>query len=473
MTLLLAGFALVGLVLLFMALVRLERRGDAVVTVAIILGLVVLEVGLYGSQNSIVGGIFNPTVGARSIRLYEVLIVLALAARFFVRGIPRSLSLPMLAWGAFFIWVFAEGVMGRLEGNPAPAIITNTKGALYIGALILAAGVPIEDYIERTPMRLVAILAASLATLDAISDLLGFRVEAALPGLPVPQRFEGDGVSVSGFGGVGADAATVFSCFAVGVFAYLLCKQSHRAGLGLLALPLFAAGLLSNQRAALLGIAGAVAVLIAVTLLRLPRIRLTSAHVGLTAAAALALLILPTFATAAIGRSDPTVPFAGSYHATFGGEANLESAQDRLNQWTAARELIAQRRVFGWGLGKLYTYYEVGTKEYVTTPLTHNIGLDLLLRTGAVGLGLFLLALIVSTNGGIRTWRYHPDERIAAIAAASLAVVAALIAKGMVESVFEKYRLAVFLGISIGVLLSAVSSLDRAEPLEARPQQVA
>jgi O-antigen ligase len=368
----------------------------------------------------------------------------------------------MLAWGAFLVWIFTAAVMGRLDQNPTAALTTEAKGGVYLAAGFLAAGVPIEDYFERRPMKVVAILAAFLATVLGLLTLLNIRIGTSLPGLPAPQ---------DKFGSVGADAATIFSCLGVGAFAYLLCKQSQRAGLALIAIPLFAVGLLSQQRAALLGIAASIAVLIAVIVLRLPRVRLTAAHVLLTVAAVVALLILPTFATAAIGRSDPAVPFAGAYEATFGGRAEQESAQDRLNQWTNARELISERPVFGWGLGKTYTFYEVGTNTFVTTNLTHNIGLDLLLRTGSVGLGLFIIALIVSANGGIRAWRYHPDERVAAIAAASLAVVAALIAKGMVESIFEKYRLAVFLGIAVGVLLSATSSLDRIQAMAARAEE--
>jgi hypothetical protein len=192
MAVLLAGFALVILVALVTALISLERRGDGIVTVAAILGFVVVEVGLYGSQNGIIGGIFNPTIGARSIRVYEVLIVLALAARLYVRGIPRVVSPALFAWAAFFIWVFASAVMGRLDGNPVAAITTQAKGAVYLGALVLAAGVPIEDYFERRPMKVVAIVAAALATLLGVSALLNIRLAASLPGLPVPQSVNGE-----------------------------------------------------------------------------------------------------------------------------------------------------------------------------------------------------------------------------------------------------------------------------------------
>jgi hypothetical protein len=87
--------------------------------------------------------------------------------------------------------------------------------------------------------------------------------------------------------------------------------------------------------------------------------------------------------------------------------------------------------------------------------------MDLAGRTSAGG----------SSGCGIRAWRYHSNTRIAAMAAISSAVVAALTAKGMVEPVFEKFRLSVLLGIAIGVLLSAASSLDRVDSARARPEE--
>jgi hypothetical protein len=47
---------------------------------------------------------------------------------------------------------------------------------------------------------------------------------------------------------------------------------------------------------------------------------------------------------------------------------------------------------------------------------------------------------------------------VAVLALALVAVVVGFVAKGMVESIFEKYRLATMLGLSLGLLRSAVTS---------------
>jgi O-antigen ligase len=462
-SLILAGFALIIVALLFAWFVSLEKRGDTVVTVAIILGLIIVEDALYGSQNTIPRGLFHPGIGTQSVRLYEVLIPLALVARLAARGVPRILSTASFAWAAFFAWLLTAAVMGRIGGN-APNLVTyESKAVVYIGALVLAAGVPASDYFDRRPMKFVVILAAVLASLLDLLTLTGTRIYTALPGIPVPIDFDPitGSASLKGFGAVGADAATIFFSLAIILFAYAMTKSSGRASTIALAIPLATAGVLSNQRAAVLGIAAAVATLAVLASLRQDRITLTGAHVVLAAGVVAAALVVPTFSTAALGSPSPTIPFAGVYKQTFGGVGNEQSEQDRYNQWSNARDLIEQRPVFGWGLGKVYTYYDEATRGLKTTPFTHNIGLDLLVRTGIVGLVFFIGALGLSLAGGVRAWREHVDDRIAALAAACVAVVVGLVAKGMVESIFEKYRLAVFLGLSLGVLLSATASLER------------
>jgi O-antigen ligase len=463
MTVLLAGYALVILVALFMTFVWLERRGDGIVTVAVILGFVLVEVAFYGSQNNIPRGFFHPGLGGQSLRLFEVLIPLALVARVVARGLPRVISITSLAWAAFIAWLLTAAVMGRMGGNAQNLITFEGKLAIYLGAFVLAAGVPASEYFDRRAMKFVIVLAAFLASLIDVLALTGTRIYKALPGIPVPTGFDPSTGSAfrSGFGAVGADTATIFFSLAIILFAYAMTRSSGRASAIALAIPLAAAGMLSNQRAAILGIAASVATLFVLAALRQDRIRLTSAQMLIAIGIVAVGLILPTFSTAALGSPSPTVPFAGIYRQTFGGVGNEQSAQDRENQWSNARDLIEQKPVFGWGLGKVYTYYDEARRELKTTPLTHNIGLDLLVRTGVVGLVFFIGALCLSLAGGIRAWREHGDDRIAALAAACVAVVVGLVAKGMVESIFEKYRLAVFLGLGLGVLLSAAASLER------------
>jgi O-antigen ligase len=462
-TLILATLSLFTIVVIFAWFVSLEKRGDAVVTVAIILGLLVVEVAIYDNQNTIPTGLFHPAIGGESMRLHEVLIPLALLARLVARGVPSVISTTSLAWAAFIAWLLTAAVMGRVGGN-APNLVTyESKAAIYIGAFVLAAGVSASDYLDRRPIKVVIVLAAVLASLIDLLALTGTRIYTALPGIPLPTDFDPLTQSTFhyGFGAVGADTATIFFSLAIILFAYAMTKSSGRASAIALAVPLAAAGVLSNQRAAVLGIAASVATLAFLAALRQDRIRLTSAQVVIAAGVVAAAFVLPTFSTAALGSPNPTIPLAGAYEQTFGGEGNERTTQDRYNQWSNARGLIEQQPIFGWGLGKVYIFYDEGTRTLKTTHLTHNIGLDLLVRTGIVGLVFFLVALCISLAGGVRAWREHGDDRIAALAAGCVAVVVGLVAKGMVESIFEKYRLAVFLGLSLGVLLSTAASLER------------
>ena len=93
----------------------------------------------------------------------------------------------------------------------------------------------------------------------------------------------------------------------------------------------------------------------------------------------------------------------------------------------------------------------------VTSDITHNIVLDLLLRTGLVGLVLAASAVVVVWWRGILTWRWHPDNRVAAWAIAAATLSAGLLAKGLVGLIFEEHRLVLLLGIALGLAISASS----------------
>ena len=77
---------------------------------------------------------------------------------------------------------------------------------------------------------------------------------------------------------------------------------------------------------------------------------------------------------------------------------------------------------------------------------------------GLIGLLLFLVAL--SSLPVRRLGRLAPAPRpeVAVFALALVAVVVGFVAKGMVESIFENYRLATVLGLSLGMLRSVVTS---------------
>jgi O-antigen ligase len=181
---------------------------------------------------------------------------------------------------------------------------------------------------------------------------------------------------------------------------------------------------------------------------------------------------LPVFVNGVI-EGKRVIPFSRSLsYALTSGEKKL-SAQDRVNQFHEAKKLIVERPLTGWGLGQTITYYEVGFKMFVVTYLTHNIVVDLLLRTGAVGLALFLLAVIGSLSQAFMAWRYASDAMVAATALASVTIIAGWLAHGLVESLFEHVQLAPLFGITIGLAQAAASQLrERAEVYDIDPADI-
>ena len=81
---LIAVFGLVGLGAfcgLFNWLVRLERRGRGYLIVGVCTALLLVEAALYPNQGDISSTLFYPTLKGQSFRLVQILIPLALAAR--------------------------------------------------------------------------------------------------------------------------------------------------------------------------------------------------------------------------------------------------------------------------------------------------------------------------------------------------------------------------------------------------------
>jgi O-antigen ligase len=222
---------------------------------------------------------------------------------------------------------------------------------------------------------------------------------------------------------------------------------------------------MAQQRAALVNLGISLVVLAVLSPFARHRLRATAVEVTLVLLTAVALVAFPVFVNGVV-HSKRVIPFSHSLReALTSGEKKL-SARDRVNQIEAARKLIEERPLTGWGLGKTITYYEVGFKQFVVTYLTHNIAVDLLLRTGLFGLLLFLGALIGSVSQGVAAWRQTSDRLVAATALASVAILTGWVAHGLVESLFEHVQLAPLFGIMVGLAQAAASqSRVRAEAL--------
>jgi hypothetical protein len=71
---------------------------------------------------------------------------------------------------------------------------------------------------------------------------------------------------------------------------------------------------------------------------------------------------------------------------------------------------------------------------------------------------LYLAALLRLLFEGLGVWRKHPDPEVAAFALALVATLCGLFAESLLEPVIDEYRLATLLGLSMGLLRSAVTS---------------
>ncbi|MCZ7530359.1 MAG: hypothetical protein M5U31_08415 [Acidimicrobiia bacterium] len=429
---------------------HLERSGRGISVVLVILTVVVVESTLFHNQSLIEGVIFHPTIGGQTLRLFEILIPIALLARLLVRGAPTHVGLPALWWGAFIVWLSVSATVGFLQGHDSADVLFQAKAIIYLGGgFALAAGVPARDYVDEHGIVRLIPPAAILATVMILLTQANRTFEFSAPGMSVPE-----------LGVLGSDAASVFVALAVIALALGACRADGRLRLMLAAAPLILTAAFAGQRAALLGLTISVFVLIAAALSPTARRRLhtTPTEMGLVALATGALFLAVALVPAAIEERAPRTPLAGNIEETFGGLAKQQSAQARTNQWTEARALVAQRPILGWGLGKTYTYYRPGPNVFEESQLTHNIGGDLLLRTGLAGLALFVIALWLSIRGGIQAWRYSSNNLVAAFSLGLVAVVVGLLGKGMVESLFEQYRLVTLLGLLLGMLRAAATS---------------
>jgi len=458
--------AIVGLaaVLVFAGFLRLERAGKRMTTVLVIFGLVLIEAWIYPNQSLIPAGIFHPVLGGGSgvggadtglsFRLPEILVPVALTARLLARGRPFLMRAASLWWLAFLAWLVAAAVIGVKNGNSANLALFEGKVVAYIGFFVLVAGVPAGEFAHGRTFRRFLYGASLMAAIGIVLSQLRANISLAIPAVPIRNMGE-----------MGADAATIFLSLGLVAAAIAICSE-RRARLLITSLPLLFASVVAGQRAALIAMAVGLAIFFIAIAIGWKRVRSTPTEIGLGVATFVALLLVPVLVTAVVGKRQPTVPFSGAVNAAFDTRAKQLSAQDRLNQWATARRLIDRNPIIGSGLGFTYQHWDPGFKVFVTTDLTHNIALDLLLRVGAIGLGLFITALALTLFDGFATWLKHPDPLIAAVAVACTCALSGLIAKGMVESIFEKYRLATLLGFLVGAVAS--TRLTQPEPAQAR-----
>jgi uncharacterized membrane protein len=439
--------ALAGGALLFSWFYRLARAERHSTIICFILALIVLETGLYETIDIPVG-IFHPATGALKFETVDLIILVAVAATL-VAGKRAVLTKTSLLWAAFGGWIVTEAAVGVMNGNPTSNIGYEVKAVVYLSLFTVARRIPLKDPRSQRSFARLLYFSALVSGITVTLGAMGIRLD--ISGLA-------PGLHSAELGKVGSIGANLFVALGVLGLCMAVCSDRRRFPLLFVIGPLFVPPLMAHQRAALVNLAVSFAVLAALLPIARHKLRATVAEMTLVGLAALALVLLPVFVNGVV-KSERQIPFSHALsYALTSGEKKL-SAQDRVNQINEARVLIRQRPLTGWGLGKTITYYEVGFKVFVATYLTHNIITDLLLRTGFVGLFLFVCAAVGSFGQGVTAWRYASDPMVAATALASVTIMAGWIAHGMVESLFEHVQLAPLFGIMIGLVQAAVSQL--------------
>lgn len=435
-----------GLVLLWFW--HLERRGQGMVVLATIVAVLVVEGSLYPGFDA-PAGIFHPTIGSQSFRPYELLIVLALLARLLGRGLPTRIGTPMLWWVGFFAWICVQALIGVFVGHSPALVAFEAKAVIYLGALALGAGIPAGEFVHGRAIRRLIVLAAMTATLMIFLDFAGVRVTGRVLGVPLEDS-----------GRLGSDAASIFLALGIIALGIALPRREGRTVLLLSACPLLLSTFVAYQRAVLISFVVLV-ILTAVAFLTASaraRVRFSPVELFCGALVLVALVTGPWVVSGLKGRETPSYPVASRVTALLADRSKQLSAQDRLNQYREAGPLMLEKPFLGWGLAKTYAHFNPGREEFEQNNLTHNIAGDLVLRTGLVGLALFAVAMFVLLRDGWRVWRESADDALACLALACVVVLAGLIGKGMAESLFEKFRLAVLIGVLLGMLRSVVLS---------------
>ena len=176
----------------------------------------------------------------------------------------------------------------------------------------------------------------------------------------------------------------------------------------------------------------------------------------------IAIVLLPVALGAARAASEgegvDALPLVARLSDTFGSTQSQQSAGIRLGLLQDGLELVRNRTVLGHGLGQPVHILDMEKDAFVPIGDFHNIALDLAVRTGVTGLVLFVLACAVTGMAAIRRWSTIADDAQAAIVLGAGAALAGLLTKGLFETIFQKYRLAVLLGLLIGIIAAANAS---------------
>lgn len=423
------------------AFVWLESTGRRNVIVWLVVGEAVVEALLYPDQASIASPLFYLPLAGRHLRPSEVLIGVGLLARALAPTARRRWTTAGAAWAAFFAWYSAAFVVGILNGNPKITALFDIKEALlfFAGTYLLAAGLPLAQLVGRRPLgRWVIWLALAVVIFVPLSR---GNHSLNLPLVPLP---------VLAFGSDVSDCIVAIGGLLLGVE---ICRPRPRPWAIGTSMLLVLSSLMGTQRAAMMVSGGVLGVFALASLSRNWRHRAAvgSRSLRRLGLAAVGLAVVAMAFLAETGTPNPAV---ARFHAALFSTAKAESANARLQIWREAVALIVHQPVFGNGLGIQVPLRQVLPLPVMYVP-SHDIVLDLLMRSGIVGLALFVAAVALSLREGWRLWHSTTDPLVAGVALGASAGIAGLLALGIVESLFDQVRIVIVFGFLLGCLTVA------------------
>jgi O-antigen ligase len=448
-----AGLLLLGV--LAAVFLRREAAGRRLTALHLAVLILVLDCALFPAGGTSTG-IFVLPINNRTTGVLFLLMPFLLTVRWLSGRSRLRFTVPGLAWVAYFLWLLAEFYAGRQHGNSSSAAIQEAKVIVMLGgAALLAAGVEARDLVGRQGIPRMVRWAAPIATVLTATAVAGVKSNSSFGAF--------HGVNT---GQMGADAASVFASLGMlGLAIALSAPERHRNGL-LSSGILLIAPVFTGQRASVLGLIAGLA-LIGVWPLISKRHRVLRVTPKEKVALGLSVLAIAGALSLAGATGHGYNPAGSSVASSFTSAGKADSAQSRINQWKVARSLIAKEPIFGYGLGKEYLHVEQiegAPQFYVQNDLTHDIFLDILLRAGVIGLFFMVLAFAATAWVGLRAAYRHASARIGALGLACTAIVAEMVTRGAVESIFEKERLAVLLGLTVGLACSADRSTRAKHP---------
>ena len=430
-------FAGLALILLIWWFASLEARNERH-TILVVLGVVVLvEAVLAGPASEVPRGILRPEIAGQDFRPPDAIIAAALAARVMnLKG--DRVSTMALWWSGFLAMYVTAAAVGILNGFPVVEVLFQAKGAFYlIGGMTIASGADPKRLSES--IGRLSVIAAAVIVIAFMVSALNLRIAFAIPG----QRF-------NRLGNLSNDSITLM--ILIGVLALVIEATRGKprplyTGSALILLLSPAAG---QQRASYLVLAACLAML--AILFFSPtwkdRSRVTLLEVSLVFAGLIAVAGV-NFVV------NDGAEIVAPIEDAFSGAAEQRSAESRFSLASQAIDKIQERPILGWGAGiKVIRQAQLSNREVAAA--AHNVILDLAMRVGLVGLGLFLAAVFTTVTAGARVWRSARSDLVAAAAAAGTICMLAVISKGMVEPALDKFRLSLSMGMSVGLVMAAL-----------------